>query len=91
MPTYTANRSTQQGREAFHWRIPEIWESECPVSSISQRSFELVQIVNMLQTAKESTGSTVGADEMPGFLLDAVRICESESRTVETAMEEANS
>jgi hypothetical protein len=60
------------------------------VSAITQRSFELVQIVNLMEGAKEATGSTVGADQMPGFLLDAIRVCQSESRAVENAMDEAN-
>ena len=42
------------------------------------------------QGAKEATGSTVGADEMPGFLLDALRACRSESLACDNAMEEAN-
>jgi hypothetical protein len=78
------------GKETFSWTVPDIWESECPVSSITQRSVELVQIVNLMQAAKESTGSTVGADELPGFVLDAVRVCLSEERACEAAMEEAN-
>ena len=70
--------------------MADIWESECPVSSITQRSFELVQIVNTLVGVKDATGSTLGVEQMPGYLLDAVRVCQSESRAVENAMEEAN-
>lgn len=70
--------------------MPDIWESECPVSAITQKSFELVQIVNTLQGAKDSTGSTLAVDDMPGHLLDAIRICQSENRSCETAMDEAN-
>ena len=97
MPTYTANRwrapeykGAQRTKEPFFWTMTEVQESECPVSSITQRSFELVQIVNLMQGAHKSTGSTVGADEMPGYLLDAIRVCESESQAVEAAMDEAN-
>jgi hypothetical protein len=60
------------------------------VSAISAESFELVQIINTMESAKDATGSTVGADEMPGFLLDALRIFLGESRKVDDAMEEAN-
>jgi len=68
----------------------EVQESECPVSAITQRSFELVQIVNLMQGANKATGAVVGADEMPGFLLDAIRVCQSESIATENAMDEAN-
>lgn len=71
------------------WTVVDIWESECPVSSITQQSFELVQIVNTLEGAHKSTGSALAADNMPGYLLDAIRICQSEARSVEAAMDEA--
>lgn len=79
----------QAQREAFHWSIVAIRESECPTSAIMQRSIDLVQIVNAMQDAKESTGSTLGTDEMPGCLLDAVRVCRRESEVSEAAMDEA--
>jgi hypothetical protein len=88
MPNYTGYRWTKDGKTAFHWTVKEIWESECPVSSITQRSFELVQLVNSLQGVQGATGSTVGADDMPGYLLDAIRICQSEVKAVEAAMDE---
>jgi hypothetical protein len=89
MPTYLGHRRGQNGREPFHWTIEKIFESECPVSSITQKSFELVRIVNTLQGAKESTGSVVAADAMPGYLLDAARICYSAGKAAEVAMDEA--
>jgi hypothetical protein len=90
MPNYTGYRRTKEGgREAYHWTVNEIWESECPVSAITQKSFELVQLVNTLQGAKKAAGSTLGADEMPGFLLDAVRLVQSESGASELARDEA--
>jgi len=94
-PKYTAFRRTRPDgqkqwlKEAFYWSIPGVRESECPVSLITQKSFELVEIVNQMQGAFKSTGSTVGADEMPGYLLDAVRVCQSESISVDNAMDEA--
>jgi len=76
------------GKEDFSWTIAGILETECPVSSITQRSFDLVQIVNTLERARTATGSTLGADEMPGYLFDAIQICKAEGLTVDTAMEE---
>lgn len=69
--------------------MPDIWESECPASAITAKSFELVQLVNTLQGAKEATGSAVAADAMPGYLLDAIRVCQTENKACEVAMEEA--
>jgi hypothetical protein len=43
-----------------------------------------------MESAKESTGSTLGAAETPGFMMDAARVCLSESRKCDDAMEEAN-
>jgi hypothetical protein len=43
-----------------------------------------------MESAKESTGSTVGAEDMPGFMMDAVRTFLSEGRKCDDAMEEAN-
>lgn len=88
MPTYSGNRRTQGGREPFHWAVPEMRSSECPVSAITPRSFELVRIVNIMQGAKDSAGA-VSADALPGYVLDAARICLSEKRTAEAAMDEA--
>jgi len=86
--TYAEGRRT--GKEAFSWSVLEVSESECPVSAITQKSFDLVQIVNMLQSANKSTGAALPAGEMPGHLLDAIRVVQSESQACEVAMEEAN-
>lgn len=93
-PAYSGLRSIysegrRTGQTAYTWNVPHVSESECPVSLITERSFDLVQIVDQLQGAKDSTGSTVGADRMPGFLLDAVRVFQSESMACETARNEA--
>lgn len=88
MPSYSVRR--KGGGENLNWNVATIRESECPVSAITQKSFDLVNIVNTLQGAHISTGSSVGADAMPGYLLDAIRICQSESRACEAAMDEAN-
>lgn len=89
MPTYVGSRTKEGGKEPYSWTINAIWESECPASSITQKSFELVRIVNILQGAKELTGSTLGAGDMPGFILDAIRIAESENSVSEAARDEA--
>jgi hypothetical protein len=94
-PAYSGTRLVHHGggkrpdREPFSWVIVGVAESECPVSLITERSFELVQIVNAMQNAFETTGSAVGADEMPGCLFDAVRLCAAEARTCDAAQEEA--
>ncbi len=81
----------RRSTEEFSWTVAGILETECPVSSITQRSFDLVQIVNTLEGARNAAGSTLGTDVMPGYLLDALQICQSERRTVDAAMEEAAS
>jgi hypothetical protein len=43
-----------------------------------------------METGKETTGSTLGADEMPGFIFDALRVCKAEGQRCDDAMEEAN-
>jgi len=70
--------------------VLEVQESECPVSAITQTSFDLVQIVDLLQGTNKSVGAALGAGEMPGCLLDAVRIVQRESQAYEVAREEAN-
>ncbi len=59
--------------------IEHVWESECPVSAITQKSIDLVQIVNGLRVAHESAGSAIAADTMPGAIFDAIKQCEFES------------
>jgi hypothetical protein len=92
MPTHSAYRlkSTREGthREKFSWRIAAIYETECPVSKIAQRSSDLVQIVNGLMSVQAGTGSTLPADSMPGYLFDAIRIVRHESQAIEAAMDE---
>ena len=39
-------------------------------------------------TTKEATGSTLGADEMPGCLFDAIRICSIQDSVIEEAKAE---
>lgn len=63
--------------------------SECPVSAITPRSFELVQIVNTLMQVNQSAGAAVPADRLPGHLLDALSICKTETDRAEAAMSEA--
>jgi hypothetical protein len=62
--------------------------AECPVSLISQRSIELVQIVGTIRSVK-SSGVTLDLLDMPGHLVDAVRIIERETAAVEAAQDEA--
>ena len=63
--------------------------SECPVSAITQRSFDLVQITNSLMTIKEATGASMEVADMPGHLFDAIRICQTQSDVIHEAMDEA--
>jgi len=88
MPTYKVDRPGKEPRIWTLYKNP-VRESECPVSAITQKSFELVQLVDTLERTLKVTGSTLGADEMPGFLLDAIRICHQEEQAVEVAEREA--
>jgi hypothetical protein len=63
--------------------------TECPVSAITPRSFELVQIVNTLMRARESAGSAAPADRLPGHLVDALSICKTENDRADAAMTDA--
>jgi hypothetical protein len=42
-----------------------------------------------LHIVQQSSGAGVSADRLPGAIADAIRICEYESKTIETAMDEA--
>ena len=85
-----AFKGDRPGKEDFYWTIGGIFESECPVSSITQSSFDLVQIVNAMENAKEMTGSVQGADDMPGFMFDALRVVRASDLAIDDAREEAN-
>jgi hypothetical protein len=63
-------------------------DSECPVSSITPKSLDLVNIVALLETTNRATGSAAAALELPGSVLDAIRVCESESNVISSAMED---
>jgi hypothetical protein len=63
--------------------------SECPASAVTQESIDLVQIVGSLIASNSAAGVTAGAMELPGAVLDALRICQSETRAVESAQEDA--
>jgi hypothetical protein len=92
MPVHSAFRlkSTPQGthREKFSWRIQAIYETECPVSKITERSMDLIQIVNGLMGVQAATGSALPVESMPGYLFDAIRIIRHESQSIEAAMDE---
>jgi hypothetical protein len=62
--------------------------SECPRSSVTQESEDLVQIVSTLLNMKDSA-ITMGAEGMPGSLLDAVKLAQREIRAQESAQDEA--
>lgn len=90
MPTYSQKRiSRDRGRETFRWSVPDVAISECPVSYITQESFDLARTVNDLMTAKETTGSTIAADEMAGSLFDAIRVCSIQDSIIDEAKDEA--
>lgn len=82
-------RRVREGKIPFHWSVAEPSESECPVSAITPKSIELVQLVASLQIAHEATGSTLSAAEMPGAIADAIRIIENESRAIDNARDDA--
>jgi hypothetical protein len=62
--------------------------AECPVSAITQRSIELVQVVTTMISAK-SAGATVDLERMPGYVVDAIRVIEREKAAQEAAQDEA--
>ena len=72
----------------MRWSVRDVAISECPVSFINQYSIDLARTANDLMTTKEATGSTLGADEMPGCLFDAIRICSIQDSVIEEAKAE---
>jgi hypothetical protein len=60
--------------------------AECPVSLISQRSVELIQVASAIVS-----GETINADivELPGSVVDALRIIQRETKMAENAIDEA--
>lgn len=55
------------------------------MSAITQRSLDLVQIVKTLRGVEKASGSTLSVDAMPGYLVDAIRLSQSEDTTSEIA------
>ena len=85
MPTYR----TDSGAE---FTIAGIATAECPVSLITPRSQELLQMYIRAKRVKEASGAALfGPDqsEWPAWAVDAVDVCELESIRHENAKIEA--
>lgn len=62
---------------------------ECPVSAITPRSFELVQLFATADKAREKTGNVMDLNASPGWLYDAAVILRNQEIEVEIARDKA--
>jgi hypothetical protein len=73
------------------YTVPGVETAECPVSLITGRSRELIQIVIRARQLQRSGGSLFAAGEWPVEIVDAVCAVEQADCQVENARIEAES
>lgn len=63
--------------------------NECPVSLITPKSFELVQIFVAATKVREETGTIMDLSQSPGWMYDAARLIQDQKIKAEVARQKA--
>ncbi len=89
MPAYEVRVRKQHGRVPVPFVLDGPHLRECPRSLATQSSDDLVRLVGTITSAHDAAGAAVAADQMPGYVLDALQLVAREKRAIEHAQQEA--